>query len=84
MGVVGLGLVTARLGDVPAPLWSELVLLAAGILMVALAYLRMRQVRARIDSEALMDDNALPANFLLVILMASLFGLIAAFAMHVR
>lgn len=84
MGVVGLGLVTARLGDAVAPLWSELTLLGAGVLMVLLAYVRMLQVKARIDSEALLGDKARSANFLLVLLIVSLFGLIAAFAVHIR
>lgn len=83
IAIVGFGLATARLGAEKAAVWSELTMLGAGALVVALAFVRMRNLRARINASEELDDNALPADSLLLLLVAALFGLLAAFAIHV-
>lgn len=83
MAVVGFGLAAARLGGGPAQLWSEVLMLAAGALVVGLAFVRMRHVRARIAAAETLDDDALPADGLLMLLVAALFALLAAFAIYV-
>ncbi|MCL4676679.1 MAG: DUF202 domain-containing protein [Pararhodobacter sp.] len=83
MAVVGFGIAAARLRSGPAQLWSEVLMLAAGALVVGLAFLRMRHVKRRIAAAELYDDDALPADGLLMLLVAALFGLLAAFAIHV-
>lgn len=83
MAIVGFGLAAARLGGAQAQIWSEIAMLAAGALVVALAFLRMRHVKARISAAQEFDDDALPADGLLMLLVAALFALLAAFVVHV-
>lgn len=51
--------------------------------MILLAFLRMRHVRRNIASAEPIDDTALTADAFLLVLVAALFGLIAAFGIHV-
>lgn len=83
IAIVGFGLGAARLGPGPVPLWSEAALLVTGALVVGIAFVRMRRVRARIRAAAEVDDDALAADGLLMLLVAALFGLLAMFAAHV-
>lgn len=83
MAVVGFGLAAARLGAPGAAAWSEVLLLAAGGVVIGLAFLRMRSVRTRIDAARFLDDGALPTDALLFLLVAALFALLAVFAVHV-
>jgi putative membrane protein len=57
-------------------------LLVAGALVIAIAFVRMRRVRARIRAGALFDDDALAADGLLMLLVAALFGLLGMFGAH--
>ena len=88
MAVVGFGLAAARIGA-PAPAtWSEVLLLATGGLatggvVIGVAFLRMRRLRARINAATAMDDDTLPTDALLFLLVAALFALLAVFAVHV-
>lgn len=84
IAVVGFGLAVARLAGPAAPLWSEVALLGTGALVVAVAYLRMLRLRRRIASSEEFDDDALPADALLVLLVTALIALLATFAVHVR
>jgi putative membrane protein len=83
IAIVGFGLAAARLGAVKTALWSEALMLGAGALVILLAFLRMRRVRRNIASAELINDTALTADALLLLLIAALFGLIAAFGIHV-
>ncbi|MFX0545998.1 YidH family protein [Roseovarius sp. S1116L3] len=83
VAIVGFCLVVARLSAPPAPLWSEALVLLVGMLVIFLAYLRMRHIRKRIDSDTAMDDEQVPADTLLLLLTTALFILLIAFAVHV-
>lgn len=83
IAIEGFGLAAARLGDVQAGLWSGVLMLASGALVIVLAFLRMRQVRRNIASAELVDDTALTADAFLLVLIVALFTLIAAFGVHV-
>lgn len=83
IAIVGFGIATSRLGGVRAPFWSEALLLIAGAGVVLIAYLRMRRVRKRINAEEDLDDDALPTDTLLLVLVGALFVLLATFTIHV-
>ena len=83
VAIVGFGVAAARFGTTPVPAWSEIVLLVLGAMVVGLAFLRMRHVRERIIAADAVDDDPVPADGLLLLLVASLFGLMAVFAFHV-
>lgn len=83
IAIVGFGLGAGKLSPVPAPVWSDVALLAAGALVVLIAYLRMRALRRAINSNEASDDESEGAGALLVALVAALFALLASFALHV-
>jgi len=83
IAIVGFGLGAARLGGQQAALWSEVAMLVTGAVVIALAWLRMRHVRARIASADIADDDGAPADAFLLVLVAALFALLASFAIHV-
>ena len=73
----------ARIGGATTQLWTEAALLAAGGLVIVLAFLRMRLIRRRIETADPVDDQAPLADALLLLLVAALMALIAAFGFHV-
>jgi len=83
MAVVGFGLAAARMSSAPVATWSEALLLGTGGVVIGVAFVRMRHVRARIDATAAVDDDTLPTDALLFLLVAALFALLAVFAVHV-
>ncbi|MBW4962938.1 YidH family protein [Sulfitobacter sp. CW3] len=83
VAIIGFGLAAARLGQEKVTPWSEMLMLGAGALVVLIAFLRMRHVRKNIAAAELIDDTALTTDAFLMVLIASLFGLIAAFGIHV-
>jgi putative membrane protein len=83
ISIVGCGMAAARLGSGQVHIWSEVLMLVAGAIVVLLAFLRMRRVRGRIAASETLDDDAIPTDTLLLLLVASLFALLAAFALHV-
>ncbi len=83
IAIVGFGLAAARLSQEKTALWSEMLMLVSGALVILLAFLRMQHVRRNIAAEELIDDSALSADAFLLVLIAALFGLIAAFGIHV-
>lgn len=83
IAIVGFGLASARLGGQTVSAWSEVVMLSAGAVVILLAFLRMRHVRRRIAASEMLDDNSVPTDTLLLLLVASLFGLLAIFVIHV-
>lgn len=83
MAVVGFGLAAARIGTAPVAIWSESLLQATGGVVIGVAFVRMRHLRARISVAAAGDDDRLPTDALLFVLLAALFALLAAFAFHV-
>lgn len=83
VAIVGFGLAASRLGQERAAVWSEMLMLGAGALVILIAFLRMRHVRKNIAAAELFDDSALTADAFLMVLIGALFGLIAAFGIHV-
>lgn len=82
VAIVGFGIVAARIGAVPGNNWANVLILGAGALVVLLAYMRMRVVRNRINSPRRADDEAGPADLLLVLMIVAFFGLFASFAIR--
>jgi len=82
VAMVGFGLAAARIGGATPPLWSEFSLLGSGVVVVFLAFLRMRALRKRISKEEEFDDESLPADALLLLLVFALFAMLATFAMN--
>lgn len=83
IAAVGFGLAASRLGTTQAPMWSELALLASGVIVIVISYLRMRVLRRRITSDEELDDGAPEADALLIVLAMALFAMLAVFAFHV-
>jgi putative membrane protein len=83
IAIVGFGMATARLGSGQPQIWTEVLMLVAGAVVVLLAFLRMRHVKARISADEMLDDDAFPTDTLLLLLVAALFALLATFAIHV-
>ncbi len=83
IAIVGFGLAAARLGNAQPQIWTEVLMLVAGAVVVLLAFVRMRHVRMRIAAATMLDDDALPTDTLLLLLVAALFALLATFAFHV-
>ena len=83
IAIEGFGIAAARIGGASTQLWTEAALLAAGGVVILLAFLRMRVIRKRIDSPDPIDDQAPLADALLLLLVAALMALIAAFGFHV-
>lgn len=83
VAVVGFGLASARLHHPPSPVWSEVLMLVAGAVVVLVAYLRMRRLKAQIDAPEAKEEDKVPTDTLLVLLIASFFALLAVFAVHV-
>lgn len=84
IALVGFGLAAARIGNIQSPLWSEVALLTSGGIVVLVAFVRMRWLRHRIDAARALDDSKLPAETLLMLLIAALFALLATFVIHVH
>ncbi|MCB1348928.1 MAG: DUF202 domain-containing protein [Paracoccaceae bacterium] len=82
IAVVGFGIAGARLGGTEPVQWADTLVLVAGALVVALAYLRMLLVRRRIDSEETWTDEATPADAVLAILVIAFFALLGAFGLR--
>jgi putative membrane protein len=83
IAIEGFGLAITRLGNGGTQLWSEALMLAAGAFLILLAFARMRHVRTRIEAAERFDDDTLPSDTLLLLMIAALFALLAAFAIHV-
>lgn len=83
VAIEGFGIAAARIGDGTPRGWTEILMLVAGAVVIVLAFIRMRRIRARIDSAETVEDEALPADAFLLLVVAALFGLIGAFALHV-
>lgn len=83
IAITGFGLGAGKLGPAPVPLWSDVLLLGCGGLVVLIAYLRMRALRRAIDSDRPSDDESTPADALLLALVVALFVLLASFGLHV-
>jgi putative membrane protein len=83
IAIEGFGMAAARLGNDQPQVWTEVAMFAAGAVVVLLAFLRMRHIKARISASLIFDDDTLPTDTLLMLLVASLFALLATFALHV-
>jgi putative membrane protein len=83
IAIVGFGMAAARLGDGQPQVWTEIMMLIAGAVVVFLAFLRMRRIKLRISAAEMLDDDAIPTDSLLLLLVAALFALLATFALHV-
>lgn len=83
VAIVGFGLASARLADQPTPLWSEVLMLSAGAIVIVIAWLRMRHVRKRIDNPDRLPDDSSPADLFLLLLLLALFILLGSFVLNV-
>jgi len=83
IAVVGFGLAAARIGNPTVALWSELALLGSGALVVAFAFFRMLALRKRIARKREFDDELLPADAFLLLLVMALFAMLGMFAVTV-
>ncbi len=83
IAIVGFGMAAARLGAGQVQVWTEVLMLVASGVVILLAFLRMRRVRARIAAAEMIEDDATPTDTLLLFLVAALFVLLATFALHV-
>ncbi len=82
IAVAGFGIAGSRLSGATPSGWADAVMLGAGALVVALAFVRMRMIRTRIDSADEADDEATPADGMLALLVIAFFGLLASFALR--
>lgn len=83
IAVVGFGLATARISNPAVALWSELALLVSGALVVAIAFFRMLALRKKIVRKREFDDDLLPADAILFLLVIALFAMLGMFALTV-
>ncbi|MDN5785855.1 YidH family protein [Pseudorhodobacter sp.] len=83
VAIVGFGLAAARLGNQPSPIWSEVLMLFVGAVVILIAWARMQHVRKRIDNPDRLPDDSAPAEAFLLVLIAALFVLLGSFAIHV-
>jgi len=82
IAIEGFGIAAARLSATPPPLWTEIVLLSIGAVVIVLAFLRMRWLRLRIDADSAEDDGGGGVDALLLLLTTALFALVAVFGLH--
>lgn len=84
IAIVGVGLTAAKLTGANMPAWSDVAMIGAGGVVVALAFIRMRLLRARIDAEEALDEGG--TNWPDLVLMALVFALsvlMVIFVLHV-
>lgn len=81
--IVGFGLAADRLGMRPGPVWSELMMLVAGAILIFVAWLRMNHIRASIDRADQLPDDSERAGLFLLLLITALFVLLGLFTAHV-
>ena len=77
VGIVGFGLVFGRVGGTAAAPVFELGMLVGGAIVILIAFVRMRVVGARIDSDRPEEDASILADGLLIVLVLGLFALMA-------
>lgn len=82
IAIEGFGIAAARLSGTEHGKWLEPSMLAAGVVVVVLAYIRMRFLRQRILHEEAEDDGGTGTDVLLLLLTASLFALVALFSLR--
>lgn len=65
-------------------IWSEALLLAAGVLVVRIAYFRMCKLKSEIVASAQIDVISTATDTLLLLLIGALLALLAVFGFHVN
>ena len=83
IAVVGFGVGATRIGSTQVSGWSEAALLLSRAVVIIIAYLGLRKVRARITAQEVFDDDPTVADGLLLALIVALFGMLASFAIHI-
>ncbi len=73
MAIVSFGLVIARLGQMEAAMFVQVVLLVVGGIGIILAYYRMRSLKAQIDRENPDEEVSQAADIALVLMVLVLF-----------
>lgn len=84
ISIMGFGMATARLSNEKVEVWSEVLMLVAGAIVILFAYLRMHRLRALIAKPELLHHGSMPKDTFLVALVISLFVLLLTFVLHVR
>ncbi|WP_146346701.1 YidH family protein [Phaeobacter marinintestinus] len=83
IAIMGFGLAAARLGSQHVDVTTERLMLAAGGLVIVCAFVRMRHMRRYISKSGELGQEEMPADTLLLVLIASLVVLLGTFAVHV-
>ncbi|WP_255266471.1 YidH family protein [Thioclava sp. ES.031] len=85
IAIVGVGLTAAKLTRADIPGWSDLAMVLSGGVVVILAFVRMRMLRALIDAEEPPDEKGTNwPDLLLFALVIALMVLLGIFILHVR
>jgi len=85
IAIVGVGLTAAKLTRADIPGWSDLAMVLSGGVVVILAFVRMRMLRALIDAEEAPDEKGTNwPDLLLFALVIALMVLLGIFILHVR
>jgi putative membrane protein len=82
IAIVGFGIAGARFAGATSAPWADALVLGAGAMVVALAYVRMHIVRRRIDSHHAADDEGTRADLVLAVLVIAFFALLASFGLR--
>ncbi|GJL81397.1 MAG: hypothetical protein DHS20C01_10310 [marine bacterium B5-7] len=83
IAVVGFGMAAASLSRTETDVWSGVLLLVTAIIVIIVAYVRMRWLRARIISDEELDDSSLAHDALMVLLIIALIAMLTMFSLHV-
>ncbi|TMV08456.1 DUF202 domain-containing protein [Ruegeria sediminis] len=83
IAIMGFGIGIERLVTKNVAIWSEVLLLGAGAVVILLAYVRMRHLRGMILRSEMIDQEATPSETLLLLLVASLIALLGVFVFHI-
>lgn len=85
IAIVGVGLTAAKLTRADIPGWSDLAMVLSGGVVVILAFVRMRMLRALIDAKDPPDEKGTNwPDLLLFALVIALMVLLGIFILHVR
>ncbi|RME16488.1 MAG: DUF202 domain-containing protein [Alphaproteobacteria bacterium] len=82
IAIAGFGIAGARVGGGPASPWADFAVLGTGALLIILAYVRMRLIRARLDSDGEEPDESSAADAALVLVVIALFAMLGAFGLR--
>lgn len=83
IAIMGFGLAAAHLSDQPVNGKTEILMLIAGVMVIACAYVRMRHFRKLIAKSNEFGQKEMPRDTLLLALIVFLAMLLGTFVVHV-